>query len=160
MGCLIVSDYASKYPDAIKSLILVSPPFLRPADLRKLPDKFYTKSYSALKNHTEDPIVNTIAGFISKISSFDHRSFNTKAFKQCMENIILNSQNWHTINKIKLPTCIIHGRFDPLVIGANLRTLAKQNRHITLIQSLGGHDVSAAKRAKLISELKNTMANS
>lgn len=160
MGCLISTDYAKKYPEQIKSLVLVSPPFLRPRDLCKVPDQFYIKSYTNLKNNTADPIILAIAGFISKFSSFDRRSFNTPAFQDCMQNIILSEENWEKILKTKLKTFIVHGHLDPLVFGANLRSLAKQNRHIELIQAFGPHDISGAKRPKVISAIKRAVVYS
>lgn len=154
MGALIAIDYVEHYPKDIRSLLLVSPPFLKPTDLHKLPDKFYLKSFTALSEHTSDPVIKTFANFVSHISSFEHISLDTKAFRQCMNNIVLNDHNWQSATKLNIPTTLIHGRLDPLVVNANLRDIAKRNRHITFIESLSGHDITGAKRTKTVNTLK------
>ncbi|MFV0484614.1 MAG: alpha/beta fold hydrolase [Candidatus Saccharimonadales bacterium] len=145
MGSLIATDYAAENPEKITSLILVSPPFLRPGDLRRVPDKFYVKAYTDLKNHTGNMMVGTIASFISMASSFDKKALNTEAFRKSMDAIILNRENWEKILKLDKPVYMVHGKLDPLVLGANLRSLATHNKQITLTECLGGHDIAGAK---------------
>lgn len=157
MGGLISTDYATKYPDQIKALVLVSPPFLRPRDIRKIPDNFYLSAYTSLKDNTSDPVLQAMAGFISKFTSFDKNAFDTKAFQDCMQDVILSDENWPNITKMKKPTFIVHGHLDPLVFGANLRDLAKQNKNIQLVQALAPHDISGAKRTKVISVIKRAV---
>ncbi len=157
MGCLISADYAIEYPKHIKSLVLASPPFLRPSDLAKIPDKFYQNTYRSLKDHTDNVVIGTLASSISKVSSFDRRALNTLAFKETMENIILNSQNWDKILSLKLPIHIIHGHLDPLVVGANLRKLSRDSKYITLTESIGGHDIKPPKLAKVLRAIKSSV---
>jgi pimeloyl-ACP methyl ester carboxylesterase len=157
MGCLISADYATKRPNNIHALVMVSPPFLKPKDMRSLPEEFYIKGFTKLKNNAEDPLVTTVGGFVSKMSSLESRSFKTTAFKECMENIVLNENNWRTISKLKIPTFIVHGRLDPLVSGANLSNLATKNKRITLTKSVGLHDIAGVKRRKVISAIKHAI---
>jgi pimeloyl-ACP methyl ester carboxylesterase len=157
MGGLIAADYTIKNPDQVKAIVMVSPPFLKPQDIRKLPDKFYLKTFTGLKNHNSNPLIITFGSFISRLTSFESRSLKTKAFKDCMENIILNNDNWHSALQLKIPTFIIHGRLDPLVSSSNLRNLAAKNHHISLTKAVAGHDITGAKRRKVISAIKQTI---
>ncbi|MDR3297986.1 MAG: alpha/beta hydrolase [Candidatus Nomurabacteria bacterium] len=149
MGSLIATDYASENPDQVQSLVLVSPPFLRPGDLRRIPDKFYMRAYADLSKYAGNVAVGTIASFISKVSSFDKKTLDTIAFRKSMKEIILNLDNWEKIVKLKKPVWVVHGRLDPLVAGVNLRVLAKQNSSIMLTECMGGHDVSGLKCKKV-----------
>ena len=74
-----------------------------------------------------------------------------------MDNIILNSHNYKTYIKIKTPTLIIHGHFDPLVMRSNLKKVASTNPNVRFVSVIGHHDVSAQKRTKILIELKRIM---
>lgn len=161
MGSLIAADYAVNYDSPIstlRELILVSPPVLMADELAKLPDKVYTKSYSALHKFAVDvPAAEVIAKLIQRFSSF-RDYLKTAAFEKSMNNIILDSKNYQTFVKLHLPTLIIHGHFDPLVIGSNLKRAAKRNpRYIKYLSVIGHHDISVGKRAKILIEIKKVL---
>lgn len=156
MGCLISMDYALSKPEATKQLIMVSPPVFRKAEIGGIADRFYHKAYSELKQRTGDPVVQQIANVVDFLSSFDKRTLDTAAFKGSMQNLILNEQNWRRVFSIKTPTQVVHGRFDPLIIGENLRILAARNRRVELTQTVGGHDITGLKQKKVVSIIKNS----
>lgn len=161
MGSLIAANYVVNYERAVnvKNLILVSPPLLMADEMAKLPDKVYTKSYAALhKFATDVPAAEVIAKLVQRFSSFRSSYIKGKAFERAMDNIILNPHNYQTFVKIHLPTLIIHGHFDPLVIGANLKRAAKRNPHyLKYVGVIGHHDVSVGKRAKILVEIKKIL---
>lgn len=162
MGSLIAADYAVNYPQPLaelKELILVSPPVLMADEMAKLPDKVYTKSYGALYQFAKEvPAAEVIARLVQRFSSFRGDYLKTTAFKESMENIILNPRNYQTFVKIHLPTLIIHGHFDPLVMSSNLKQATKRNpRYLTYTSVIGHHDISVGKRAKILKEIKKVL---
>lgn len=161
MGSLIAADYATNFTPNVelKKLILVSPPVLMADEVAKLPDKVYAKSYSALHDIAIDvPAAEVVARLVQRFSSFRSNYIKTAAFAKSMEEIILNPKNYHTYTKIHIPATIIHGYFDPLVMGSNLRRAAKANPgHLKYISALGHHDISVAKRAKILLEIKKVL---
>lgn len=161
MGSLIAAHYATNYPHSadLVRLILVSPPVLMSEELAKFPDKAYTKSYSSLSKLAKDePAMEVVANLIQRFSSFSSKYIKTPAFGRSMENIILNHQNYDTFCKIKVPTLIIHGHFDPLVMRSNLkRATDKNSKYIRFTSVMGHHDVSATKRSKILIELKQVL---
>jgi pimeloyl-ACP methyl ester carboxylesterase len=120
-------------------------------------DQVYTKLYGELRKHTDAKPVSVIATFVDALSSFEKRSLNTLAFRKTMDNIILNKENYSTAANLKVPMEVIHGRFDPLVIGANLKKLAERNSHFKLTETFGGHDMTGAKAKKIDKVFKDTM---
>ncbi|MBR0460902.1 alpha/beta hydrolase [Candidatus Saccharibacteria bacterium] len=155
MGSLIAANFATEYPEKISRLILISPPVLKPEEVSKLPDKFYQKSYSTLPKIADDPIIKTLATFVQKVSSFRAEYLNTVAFERSMKNIVLNRKNYQLFNKLTIPTTIIHGRFDPLVLQSNLAEIAKTNSDfVKLEQVTAHHDISPSKRDKIKIALK------
>lgn len=161
MGSLIAADYAANFEPCVNidRLILVSPPVLMADELAKLPDKAYTKSYGSLhKIATTVPAAETVAKLVQKFSSFRSAYVKTVAFERSMENIILNSKNYQTFVNLRVPTVIIHGHFDPLVMGSNLRRAAKRNPcYIKYVSVIGHHDISVGKRAKILLEIRKIL---
>lgn len=158
MGSLIAADYATNFQPSVQltNLILVSPPVLMANELAKLPDQVYTKSYGSLsKLAKEEPALEVVANLIQRFSHFSSKYLKTPAFERSMNNIILNSKNYATFSHIKVPTLIIHGHFDPLVMHSNLKRVADVNsRHVRFVSVIGHHDVTAQKRSKILIELK------
>lgn len=161
MGSLIAANYAGNFSEHVEidKLILVSPPVLMADELAKLPDKVYTKSYRSLHNFASNvPAAEAIAKLVQKFSSFRSDYIKTAAFQKSMENIILNHHNYRTFVGLRVPTVLIHGHFDPLVMGANLRRVAKHNSHYAkYISVIGYHDISVGKRVKIIMEIRKTL---
>lgn len=163
MGSLIAADYATNFHPSVElaELVLVSPPVLMTEELARLPDKAYTKTYSSLhKIATDVPAADVLAHIVQRFSSFRSSYIRTSAFAKSMEQVILNRKNYQTYTKIRIPTAIIHGHFDPLVMRSNLKRAAKQNsRYITYISVIGQHDISVGKRAKILAEIKKVLKN-
>ena len=157
MGCLIAADYAANGDHLIDQLILVSPPFIKKDEIAGIKDQIYTKLYGELRNHTGEKVVGVVASLVDALTSFEKRSLNTPAFRKTMDNIILNGENYSTVANLKVPMEVIHGRFDPLVIGNNLRKLAERNKNFHLTESFGGHDIVGAKAKKTIKIAKDTL---
>lgn len=163
MGSLIAADYATNFCSSfnIIRMILVSPPILMPEELARIPDKAYMKSYASLHNLAkQEPIVDVIAEFVQHFSSFNRKYLKTTAFAKSMNQIILNPHNLQTYAKIKIPTLIIHGRFDPLVMKSNLKFIEEINpKYVRLTSVMAHHDVSALKRYKILNEIKGILKN-
>lgn len=161
MGSLIAADYATNFEHSatLSRLILVSPPILMPEELAKLPDKAYIKSYGSLSKIANDvPAAEVLAHLIQRFSSFRSVYIKTPAFAKSMEQIILNCKNYQTFNKLRTPTVIIHGHFDPLVMRSNLKRVAEKNHaYVKYVSVIGHHDISIGKRAKILAEIKKSL---
>jgi len=157
MGCLIAMDYAANGDLLVDQLVLISPPIIRAREAAGVQDQIYDRLYTGLKNHTGAKPIGVLAGFVDAMSSFEKRSLDTQAFRMTMEKIILNSGNYALATDLKVPMEVIHGRLDPLVIGANLKAIAKANKHFSLTETFGGHDIVGAKATKSNKIIKETL---
>lgn len=161
MGALIAADYAAnfKHHHDISNVILVSPPLLMSEELAKLPDKIYTKSYSSLHRLAEEePAIDVIARLIQRFSSFRSNYLKTRAFDHSMHNIILNPHNFKTFTKLRTPTLIIHGSFDPLVMKSNLTKAAKANpEYVRFVSVISHHDITSNKRLKIVKAIQKIL---
>lgn len=159
MGCSIGMDYAENGDIMVDQLILISPPIIRAREAASVQDQFYDKLYTTLNHHTGSKAVGALASVVESLSSFEKKSLDTQAFRETMNNIILNKDNYALITGLKVPMEIIHGRLDPLVIGANIRAAAKQNSRINVTETFGGHDIVGAKAKKVNKIFKETVLN-
>jgi len=160
MGGLIIANYVTEdHPNIdIRSAILVSPPLLMAMEMARLPDKVYMNTYASLQQLAKNvPAVDVIAKIIERFSNFEKNYLKTRAFENSMENIILNHENYQTFRKIKIPTLILHGHFDPLVMGVNLRKAAKANKNLTYQSVIADHDIRATKRVRIIRQIKKVL---
>ena len=157
MGCLLAMDYAANGDLLIDQLVLISPPIIRAREAAGVRDRIYNGLFTGLKNHTDAKPIGVLAGLVDASSSFEKRSLNTQAFRETMEKIILNKDNYALASDLKVPMEVIHGRFDPLVIGANLKAIAKSNKRFHLTESFGGHDISGAVATKTNKIIKETL---
>ncbi len=160
MGALIIANYiAERRPQVfVQAAILVSPPLLMASEMARLPDRVYMNTYASLQHLAKDvPAVDVIARIAERFSNFEKHYLKTQAFASSMENIILNRGNYQTFRKIKIPTVLLHGHFDPLVIGANLRKVAKVNKRLTYQSVIADHDITATKRVRIIREIKKVL---
>lgn len=159
MGCLLAMDYAANGDLLIDQLVLISPPIIRAREAAGVRDRIYKGLFTGLKNHTDAKPIGVLAGLVDASSSFEKRSLNTQAFRETMEKIILNKDNYALASDLKVPMEVIHGRLDPLVIGANLKAIAKANKRFRLTESFGGHDISGAVATKTNKIIKETLVH-
>ncbi|MBR6166125.1 alpha/beta fold hydrolase [Candidatus Saccharibacteria bacterium] len=157
MGCLIAMDYAANGDLLVDQLVLISPPIIRAKEVAGVQDQVYSRLYTGLKNHTGAKPIGVLAGLVDSMSSFEKRSLDTQAFRETMDKIILNKDNYALACDLKIPMEVIHGRLDPLVIGANLKSIAKNNKRFRLTETFGGHDIVGAKATKSNKILKETL---
>lgn len=80
-----------------------------------------------------------------------------KAFKNSMDNIVMDRNNYDVLAGIKVPTVILYGKDDQLIASYNLPGLIKKNSLITAIKTSDKHGVSRDKYTKIPDILKEVM---
>ncbi|HEX6416227.1 MAG TPA: alpha/beta hydrolase [Candidatus Saccharimonadales bacterium] len=146
LGALVAVETAKRYPLLIKSLILCSPPFYSNRETKLIlsnPDKVLRNMYVAAQKHPDQIVkISALAlkyGLVNK--AFDVTSDNVDSYVAALEASIINQTSLEDAKRLRLPTHIIHGRFDPVVIKKNLKEVMKQNPNVTFSQILAGHEV-------------------
>ncbi|MDR1032972.1 MAG: alpha/beta hydrolase [Candidatus Nomurabacteria bacterium] len=153
MGSLLATEYAAAYGE-VESLVLVSPPFMTPAEQRIPSDVLYAAMLDNLRKAAQSKGGKKLVGVVEKFSSFEARYADTPAFRRSMDNVVLKGRAWHEVQHLGIPVLMIHGTFDSVVSRANLVKLAK-HRHITLAESANGHSVSPRRVPFVVQQLKN-----
>jgi cis-3-alkyl-4-acyloxetan-2-one decarboxylase len=147
LGSLVAVEMAKRYPLLIKSLILCSPPFYKiDENKRRLvpsSDKMLQDMYRLARKHPDQFVkISTLAvklGLVNK--SYNLTRDNASAYMNALEATIINQTSLRDAIKLKIPTHIIFGRLDPVVVARNLRILTKINEHVTLSTVLATHEI-------------------
>jgi pimeloyl-ACP methyl ester carboxylesterase len=148
LGALVAVEIARRYPLLVKSLVLFSPPFYRLDIAAKglLPstDKMRREIYELVKKRPDQLIrITALAlklGLLNKTFSLTEES--APIYMNAFEASILNQTSLEDAAKLPYaPVHILYGRFDPVVIPANLRYLAKKNPRVRLTPVLASHEI-------------------
>ena len=147
LGALVAVEIAKRYPLLVRSLILCSPPFYKvdPKKRNLLPrsDDILKEMYRIASRYPDQIVrLSTVAVKLGLVNdSFNLTRDNAPTYMNALESTIINQTSLQDALKLTVPTRIIHGQLDPVVVGKNLRYLVKENRHITLTNVLAGHEV-------------------
>lgn len=152
LGALVAIEIAKRYPLAVKSLILCSPPFYRANTTLPTKDKFLIDLYSELQKHPERIIslTNTAKRFRFIKDTFSVNDTTITSYINALEASIINQTSMNDAKKIKTPATIIYGRLDPVVILKNIQNIAKVNKKVTTKTIVAGHDVQGKTYIKAV----------
>ena len=74
-----------------------------------------------------------------------------------LEASIINQTSLHDAIKLRKPMQIIHGALDPVVVGKNLKTLAKRNSQAKLSIIVAGHEVSGLYVSTVVKAIRRAV---
>ena len=146
LGGLVAVEVTRRYPLIVRSLILCSPPFYKADQQNKL-----LPSYDALLRDLYNLIMRYPQKFlaISQLAmklglvdkSYSVTSETMPVYIKTLTASIINQTTLDDALKLTVRTRILYGQFDPVVVFANLKWLAKHNPHITTRSVLAGHEM-------------------
>ncbi len=147
-GALVASEFAHGYRGVIRQIILVSPPIYR------------NQSHDKKDKHQQEQGLRTIyrealkkpklminlynLGDKLKLVGFSDIKLNQDNFSAIANTLksgIINQRAGERLIKSTVPTTIIYGRFDPLLVPKNFHSLKSFNPNITIKPLLAGHAV-------------------
>lgn len=135
MGTMIVTRFASLYPELVDSLVLISAPVYHKDDI-------------------ENPLFKkAMNGFRNAIGAKKNTVSDSKAFNNEIKNIVSDTKNYDYLLRLDKPTVIIYGELDRIIASFNLPQLLKANTNIKAIKTAGAHGVSKEKYTKIVSTL-------
>lgn len=149
MGSLVAIEMARRYPLSVRSLVLCSPPLYSDDERRRLlpnPNKLLRRLYRLLVNNPKKVVdVSAIANRLKITGSAFHITReNVTVFMSALQAGIIDQTALGDAMNLRQPLHMIHGRLDPLVIGANLKTVVAANEQALLTIVRGGHEMNRA----------------
>lgn len=132
MGTMVLSRYLGKYKvPNVEKAVLISSPIYREEDF-------------------ENPIFKqSMAAFKASLAKENPAIGNSKSFNGCIDNIVLNPENFRYFAKISVPTVCIYGEKDKMIIPEIIEGIAKVNPVLSAIRCPDGHSVTEIKCQKL-----------
>ena len=148
LGALVSVEIAKRYPLLVRSMILCSPPFYKQDALTKrlIPhaENVLKDIYKAIHKNPEQFVkISQLAakyGLVNK--SFSLTNDDVHSYIGALEASIINQTSLRDAVKItSAPMQIIYGALDTVVIGKNLKYIARHNPNATFTTVMAGHEV-------------------
>lgn len=163
LGSLVAVEAARRYPFLAKALVLCSPPLYVAPDDKALirPERVLRKLFTAMEANTDQFVA--LSEFAAKYKIAVNKSFNVThenvdIFLNTLHAAISNQTAMDDIVKLRIPVEIMYGLLDPLVIGANLASVAKKNPRIHINTIAAGHEVLGIYQKPLIKVIRKVVA--
>jgi len=146
LGSLVAVEVAKRYSLIVKQLILCSPPFYKQTEEKRLllrRDEILKDLYRRAKKYPQT--LESLSPLIVKLKlaskAFNVNAGNVDAYVAALEASIVNQTSLQDAAKLKLPVTILYGALDPVVIGSNIRGLAKNSENIIAKKITTGHEI-------------------
>lgn len=144
MGALVGIEMAKRYPLIINGLILCSPP-LYSDKKTKLPrsETVLKRLYEAATQHPAHfkRLADTTRRYKLVRGPYNLSNEHMDSYMAALSAMIVRQTSLDDAYSLRVPTTIIRGTLDPLVVKKNYTDLAKSNPAITLRSVLAGHNI-------------------
>jgi len=157
MGCLVATQMAAVHPKLIKRLVLYQPPLFvdDPEYEAHVKRKGrYFKFFEYVATHPEFVFLqNTFfLRMLRKALGFHLTEEDWIPFSRSLRNVIMHQNTYEQLRHISMPTDIIHGRMDFVVIRTEVKNIFKNNRNIKFYMVNQKHDITP-RAAKYLVDL-------
>lgn len=159
MGCLVSIELAKRFPLLIQELLLCSPPLYKDAGNKRSQDETLRRLYHEIKKYPGQ--LQRIAPLAARVGilnkAFDITGPIGSVYVAALEASIIHQTALEDSRRLFMPVRIIYGTFDPVVIGSNLKTLAKERQNITTKSFPVGHEIVGRYETIVANELQEMM---
>ena len=149
MGCLVATHIAATNPDLVKRLVLYEPPLFAdaPEDFprhTKLKDRYFA-FFGFLATHPELAATegHLLWRAAKRLTGFGLTEERWTAFERSLRHTIMDQGAYNELHAITIPTDIIYGRLDFVVIRADVKKMFRANRNIKLHLVTQTHGITA-----------------
>jgi pimeloyl-ACP methyl ester carboxylesterase len=156
MGALLAVHYASKYPQKVARLILLSPPIYNSSAEIKQAKKLwrealYAKAYKYLRTHKKITLKGAagLKHLVLRNNPFLITESTWDSFSKSLENTIEKQNIATSLEQVLCPIDIYYGSLDQLLIKKNILRLNKlSNVHLHALRN--GHMVNLRYSAAIV----------
>lgn len=161
LGALVAAEVTGIIPAYVSELLLVSPPVYRPSrnmTIATQREDILRGLYKIMHKNpkTAKKALQLARSYYAKRNGLDlAHDLNIDTFLATLQASIVNQAAIDRIKTIKVPTTIMSGSRDPLVIGKNLKTLADTNNAVKhIVVKNAGHNVVGVMRGAVVEQLQ------
>lgn len=148
MGCLIAAHIATKYPRRVKRMVLYAPPLFADEPVyrkhaRKRERYFLFFEYVAAHPQMAFLQHRWLWKLAKKMAGIDLDEERWLPFERSLRNTIMEQRAYNELVTLRVPTDIVHGRLDFIVIRTEVDKMLRSNPFVTLHAVTGMHGISA-----------------
>lgn len=157
MGCLVASHLASRYPHRVKRMVLYAPPLFADEPIfRKHARKRerYFAFFEYVATHPEIAFLQHrwVWRMAKRMAGIDLDEEKWLPFERSLRNTIMEQRAYQEMIRLRVPTDVVHGRLDFVVIRTEVDKMLRANPHVKMHTVAGLHGVSLLP-AKYLAEL-------
>lgn len=143
-GSIVAVECARRYPRTQQLILCSLPLYHTPtrAHNPREPESMLFEVYRQAMKHPKDVVAAYRRAGQLKLSGASKITLSEEtfpAFVQTLKAGIINQKTAVHLAALSIPTTIIYGRFDPVVIGKNLRAIARTQSNITIVPLINDH---------------------
>lgn len=158
MGCLIAVHIAATNPKLVKKLVLYEPPlFVDAPEFRAHTRRRerYFAFFTYIAAHPQLALTHShlLWRIAKRISGLHMSEEEWIPFERSLRNTIMQQTAYNELRTIAVPTEIVHGRLDIIVIRTEVKKMFKDNPHIMLHMVTDMHNISSRSARFLLSIL-------
>ena len=163
MGGLIAVEIARRHPRIVKGLILCSPPLYKPpgGKLHLLSrDEQLRRMYRRVKKHPEQFLKLVTLAIKYHLINANHEITpeNIDSYISALESSIISQSSLDDAQQLKQPVRVLHGVFDPVVVRANLRAIARNNPKIAMKHIFASHEIKGSYVQAVVTAVSEMVA--
>jgi pimeloyl-ACP methyl ester carboxylesterase len=149
MGCLVASHIAWRYPELVERLVLYEPPLFADDPQYKVHTQRRLRYFSFYEYLASQPHqwafakAHIVWRIIRRIVGFKLNEEQWVPFERSLRNTIMAQTAYRELHDVSVPTDIIHGRFDFVVVRAEVEKMFQHNPHVALHVVTDMHGLSA-----------------
>ncbi|HKX73423.1 MAG TPA: alpha/beta hydrolase [Candidatus Saccharimonadales bacterium] len=147
MGCLVAAHVATRYPGRVKRMVLYAPPlFADEPVFRKHARKRerYFAFFEYIAAHPEVAFLQHrwIWKMAKRMAGLDLNEEKWLPFERSLRNTIMEQRAYQEMVRLRVPTDVVHGRLDFVVIKTEVDKMLRANPNIQMHTITGTHGVS------------------
>jgi pimeloyl-ACP methyl ester carboxylesterase len=151
MGCLVATHIAARYPKLVKHLVLYEPPLFADDPEYRSHAKRRQRYFAFFAYVASHPQWAFTQSYLMRIArkviglSIDQNTWIP--FERSLRNTIMQQVAYDELRAIKVPTDIVHGRLDFVVVRTEVQAMFVANEHIKLhtVTEMHGLSVRSAR---------------
>lgn len=160
MGCLIAAHIATKYPRRVKRMVLYAPPLFADEPVfrkhaRKRERYFLFFEYVAAHPQMAFLQRRWLWRLAKRMAGINLDEEKWLPFERSLRNTIMEQRAYNELVALRVPTDIIHGRLDFVVIRTEVDKMLRANPYVTLHAVTGMHGISVVAATYLAKLLKS-----
>ena len=169
MGSLIAVELAKRYPLLVKGLVLCSPPIYKTARERRktfinieaILTDIYAKFGERAKANPARYVSIARAAAAAKLTppTFHLTDDTIMPYVTALRASIIDQSTYTDISLLLMPTIILYGRLDPLIVTKNIKELEKTNSHVQAQSVFAGHEATKAYQKPILASVQQLLSN-